>query len=38
MKDGKYEIDKQKVIAFIVIPSNFSKGFKKEVQKITSLF
>ena len=37
-EDGKYEIDKQKVIAFIVIPSNFSKDLEKGSSKIQVIF
>ena len=37
-EDGKNEIDKQKVIAFIVIPSNFSKDLEKGSSKIQVIF
>lgn len=37
-EDGKYEIDKQKVIAFIVIPSDFSKDLEKGSSEIQVIF
>ncbi|MFY4819730.1 ABC transporter permease, partial [Aliarcobacter butzleri] len=37
-EDGKNEIDKQKVIAFIVIPSDFSKDLEKGSSKIQVIF